>query len=218
VQDFLIERIGPEGYETLAPDFEAVVPGAGVTLRRSDNPLFIRRGDYFNLEVLGADESLGSNISFWQMRFNSWNIWSFGNSNRLLLRTAAGYTHADSRNVLGVNFNQMPEYYEFRAGGARSVRGYSFESLFPSDAITGGKHQLVASIEYEREIIPDWSLAVFLDGGNAFNDFDNIDEKLGAGLGIRWRSPFGLARIDLGIPLDDADESFQVYITVGPEF
>jgi translocation and assembly module TamA len=120
--------------------------------------------------------------------------------------------------VLGVNFNQMPEYYEFRTGGARSVRGYGYETLFPKDSITGGKHQLVASVEYEREIIPDWSAAVFLDGGNAFNDFDNVDEKLGVGIGIRWRSPVGLARIDLGFPLDEAVDSFQVYITIGPEF
>ncbi len=141
-----------------------------------------------------------------------------GDSGRLLLRSALGYTDAKSSNVLGVNFNELPEYYEFRTGGARSVRGYSYEELFPSDAITGGKHLAVGSIEYEHQIIPDWSAAVFLDGGNAFNDFDNIDEKLGAGIGVRWRSPVGVARIDLGFPLDDSDDSFQIYITVGPEF
>lgn len=218
VQDDLIGLIGDEAYDTLAPDFEAIAPGLALTLRRADNPLFIRRGDYLNLQFLVADESLGSNISFWQARLNTWNIWPVGDSGRLLLRSALGYSDAKSSSVLGINFNQLPEYYEFRAGGARSVRGYAFESLFASDTITGGKHQVVASVEYEHEIIPDWSAAIFLDGGNAFNDFDEINEKLGAGIGVRWRSPVGLARIDLGFPLDDASESFQVYITVGPEF
>ena len=217
-QDELIGLIGDEAYATLAPDFEAVAPGLALTLRRTDNPLYIRRGDYLNLQFLVADESLGSNISFWQARLNTWNIWPMGGNNRLLVRSALGYSDAKSSSALGINFNQMPEYYEFRAGGARSVRGYAYESLFASDTITGGKHQIVASIEYEHEIIPDWSAAVFLDGGNAFNDFDEINEKLGAGIGVRWRSPVGLARIDLGFPLDDADESFQIYITVGPEF
>ncbi len=217
-QEAIIGIIGPEAYQTLAPDFEAVVSSVQLTFKRSDNPLYIRRGDYINLDVLGANESLGSNVSFVQLRLNTWNIWSIGDNSRFLLRTSLGYTKADSNNVLSVNFNQMPEYYEFRAGGARSVRGYSYETLFPSDAITGGKHLLVGSVEYEYEIIPNWSVAAFLDGGNAFNDVDNIDEKLGVGLGLRWRSPVGLARIDLGIPLDDADESFQVYITIGPEF
>jgi translocation and assembly module TamA len=218
IQNDFIDFIGRRAYSTLTPDFEAVVPGLRVTLSRADDPLFIRNGQFYKLELLGADESLGSNLDFWQARFNSWNIWPLGNSGRLLLRSALGYSDAESRNVLGVNFNQLPEYYEFRAGGARSVRGYEFEELFPEDAITGAKHQAVASIEYEHEFIPSWSAAVFLDGGNAFNDFDDIDEKFGAGLGLRWRSPVGVARIDLGFPLDDSNDDFQVYITVGPEF
>jgi translocation and assembly module TamA len=217
-QEAIIGNIGQEAYETLAPEFEAIVPALRFNLRRADDPLYIRRGDYLNLELLGADEGLGSNISFWQARLSSWNIWPIADQGRFLLRTNLGYTDAESRSVLGVNFNQMPEYFEFRAGGARSIRGYGWETLFPDDAITGGKHLLVASVEYEHEIIPDWSVAAFLDGGNAFNKFDDFEEKLGAGLGVRWRSPVGLARIDLGIPLDDADDSFQIYITVGPEF
>ena len=59
---------------------------------------------------------------------------------------------------------------------------------------------------------------MFLDAGDAFNDYSNFDEKLGAGIGVRWRSPVGVARIDVGFPLDDADDAFQIYITVGPEF
>ena len=217
-QDAIIESIGTEAYETLAPEFEAVVPGLSFRFKRTDDPLYIRRGDYLNLELLGASEDLGSNIDFWQARFSSWSIWPVADQGRFLFRSNLGYTDAESRSVLNVNFNQMPEYYEFRAGGARSIRGYGWETLFPSDAITGGKHLIVASVEYEHEIIPDWSVAAFLDAGNAFNKFDDFKEKLGTGIGVRWRSPVGLARIDLGFPLDDADDSFQIYITVGPEF
>jgi len=195
-----------------------VVPSLRFVLRRTDDPLYIRRGEFYKLVLLGTDEALGSNITFWQARFNSWNVFSVGDSGRLLLRSALGFSHADNSTVLKVNFNEIPEYYEFRTGGARSVRGYGYEELVPADSITGGKHQAIASIEYEHEIIPDWSAAAFLDGGNAFNDFDSIDEKLGAGIGLRWRSPVGIARIDLAFPLDDADDDFQIYITVGPEF
>ena len=217
-QDAIIENIGREAYDTLAPDFEALIPGLQLNLRRADDPLYIRRGDYYNLELLGTEESFGSNLSFWQARFNTWNIFPVGDRHRLLLRSAWGYTDAESKTALGINFNQMPEYFEFRAGGARSVRGYGFEELFAADTITGGKHMAVASVEYEHEFISNFSGAVFLDAGNAFNDFDDIDEKLGAGFGLRWRSPVGLARIDVGFPLDDAEDSFQIYITVGPEF
>ncbi len=217
-QDAIANAIGPEAFSTLSPKFEAAVPNLSLILRRSNDRLFIRDGDYLNLGLLGASDKLGSNISFWQARLRTWHIRPVLSRGRLLLRTDFGYSGADSLNVLGANFNQMPEYYEFRAGGVRSVRGYGWETLYPADAITGGKHQLVGSIEYDHEIIPDWSAAVFLDAGNAFNRFDAIDLKLGTGVGVRWRSPVGLARLDFGIPLDDADDPFQIYITVGPEF
>ncbi|WP_116368329.1 autotransporter assembly complex protein TamA [Parahaliea mediterranea] len=217
-QQAIIDVIGQDAYDTLAPDFEAVVPSLRLTLRRSDSRLFIHNGDYFDLKLLGADESLGSNISFWQARLNTWQIRSFGERNRVLLRTALGYSDADSSEVLGVNFNELPEYYEFRAGGVRSVRGYGFETLFPEDAITGGRGQLVASVEYEYTFMPNVSAAFFVDAGNAFNRWEDYDAKVGTGFGLRWRSPVGLARMDLGFPLDDADDSFQIYITVGPEF
>ncbi len=217
-QEVLIEILGEEAYGILTPDFEAVVPSLRLVMRRSNDPIYIRSGDYFDLSLLGADESLGSNISFWQARMDTWHVRSFGERSRVLVRSTLGYSDAESRDVLDVNFNEMPEYYEFRAGGVRSVRGYGWESLFPQDSITGGKSELVLSLEYEYEFMPDWSVAAFVDGGNAFNRWEDYEPKYGTGLGIRWRSPVGLARIDLGVPLDDADESFQIYITVGPEF
>ncbi len=217
-QQIIIDFIGPRAFDTLTPDFEALVPGLRFAMRRSDDPLYIRTGDFYKMELLGSHADVGSNITFWQARFNSWNIRPLCDRARLLLRSALGYSDAKSSTVLDVNFNELPEYYEFRTGGARSVRGYEFEELIGADSLTGGKYLAVASVEYEHEIIPDWSAAVFLDGGNAFNDLDDFDEKLGTGIGVRWRSPVGMARLDLGIPLDDSEDSFQVYITVGPEF
>ena len=217
-QEILIGVIGEEAYDTLTPDFTALVPGLRMTLRREDDPVYIGNGEYLRLDLLGTDQALGSNIDFWQFRMEGWFIRSPWAGGRILSRLNAGYSDADSREVLLVNFNLMPEYYEFRAGGARSVRGYGYERLIPDDTITGGKNELVASLEYEHTVMPDWSVAAFVDAGNAFNSWDDYDPKVGVGLGVRWRSPVGLARIDLGIPLDDAEDEFQIYITVGPEF
>jgi translocation and assembly module TamA len=217
-QDLIRERIGEQAYDTLAPDFSALAAQGRLTLRRADGRLYIRDGDYLRFDMLYTSEAMGSSLDFWQTRLQSWHIRSFGDRSRVLARSRLGYSEADNREVLSINFNDMPEYYEFRAGGARSIRGYGFETLFPEDTITGGKHELVLSLEYEYEVIPDWSIAGFVDSGNAFNSWDDFDEKTGVGIGMRWRSPVGLVRIDLGVPLDDADESFEVYITVGPEF
>ena len=217
-QDILRQRIGKEAYDTLTPDFTVVAAQGRLTMRRADDGLYIRDGDYLRLDLLFTDEAMGSNINFWQARLETWHIRSFGERSRVLARSNIGYSEASSRDVLSINFNDMPEYYEFRAGGARSIRGYGFETLFPEDTITGGKHELVLSLEYEHEIIPDWSVAGFVDGGNAFNQWDDYDAKVGVGLGVRWKSPVGLVRVDLGVPLDDAQDSFEIYITVGPEF
>jgi len=217
-QETIAGIIGDESLNTLAPDFRALIGELRSSLRRTDGELFIRRGDYLGLRLLFADEALGSNISFWQARLSHWSIWPVAGRGRLLFRNEIGYSEAESREVLGATFNQMPELYEFRGGGARNVRGYGFETLFPENGITGGRHQLVNSLEYEHELITDVSAAVFLDAGNAFNDWGNIEPKLGAGFGLRWRSPLGPARIDIGFPLDDADSAFQLYLSVGPEF
>ena len=214
----IIEAIGPQAFDTLSPDFNALVPSISFTARRSNDRLFIRDGDYLSLEVLGSHEKLASNITFWQARLDTWHIRPVFVKDRLLLRSNFGYSHAENSKVLDVNFNRMPEYYEFRAGGVRSVRGYGWESLFPKNTITGGKNEVTASIEYEHELIPDWSVAAFFDAGNAFNDFDDIRPRYGTGLGLRWRSPVGMARIDVGVPVADSKRGIEVYITVGPEF
>lgn len=217
-QQEIIDFIGPQAFDTLSPDFNALVPSVSFTARRSNDRLFIRDGDYYRLELLGSHEKLASNITFFQSRLATWHIRPMFGADRLLLRSSFGYSHADNRAVLGVNFNRMPEYYEFREGGVRSVRGYGWESLFPKNTITGGKNEVTASIEYEHMVIPDWSVAAFFDAGNAFNEFDDIRPKLGTGLGLRWRSPVGLARIDVGVPVADQEKGIEVYITVGPEF
>ena len=217
-QQAIIEFIGDEAYDTLAPSFRATIPELRLNLRHADGRRFIRRGDFLGLRLLGSHEDVGSNISFWQARLAHWSIFPVGEHNRLLLRSALGYSEAEDREVLGVTFNQMPEFYEFRGGGARNIRGYGFETLFPEDGITGGRHQIIASVEYEQRILPDWSAALFVDGGDVFNELDDFQTRVGAGIGVRWRSPFGPARLDLGFPLDDADSAFQIYITVGPEF
>jgi len=217
-QQAIIDFIGEEAFNTLAPSFRATIPELRLNLRRADGRRFIRRGDSLGLRLLGSTEDFGSNISFWQARLAHWSIFPVGQHNRLLLRSALGYSEAEAREVLGVTFNQMPEFYEFRGGGARNIRGYGFETLFPEDGITGGRHQIIASVEYEQRILPDWSAAVFVDGGDVFNELDEFQTRVGAGVGVRWRSPFGPARFDLGFPLDDADSAFQIYITVGPEF
>jgi len=72
----------------------------------------------------------------------------------------------------------------------------------------------VVSAEYEQAILDNWGVAAFLDAGNAYN-LDSINIKSGAGLGVRWYSPFGPVRVDFALPLNDADSSFQIHFAAG---
>ncbi len=204
----------------LAPAFKALVPGIEWTYRQADNPLHTTHGNYLNLSLHGAHESLGSNVRFWQTRLAAMHIRPVFGNDRLIFRSDWGYTDATTASVLGASLNRLPEDYEFRTGGDRSVRGYRYESLLPREGITGGKHLSVISLEYERTLFKDFSAAAFVDGGNAFNDFNDMDIKGGIGLGLRWRSPIiGLVRLDTAVPLDEeALDRFRIHFTVGPEF
>jgi translocation and assembly module TamA len=64
---------------------------------------------------------------------------------------------------------------------------------------------------------------VFLDAGqvslSSFT-FPVGDLQLGVGAGLRYRTPIGPLRVDLGFPLDRrrGDPAFQVQFSIGPGF
>ena len=121
---------------------------------------------------------------------------------RLLLRGELG--------VAGVEtIAHYPGTLRFFAGGDKSVRGYDWKSLGPTnreDDVVGGKNVVTGSIEYNHRILSQWVAATFIDAGNAFDD--KLDKLYyGGGVGARWISPVGLVRFDLGFPLNDDDQS-----------
>jgi translocation and assembly module TamA len=125
-----------------------------------------------------------------------------------------GYTLVD-------DFNRLPTSLRFFAGGDSSIRGYEYESLGPKNEngdVIGGEALIVGSIELDYNFKESWSVAAFVDSGNAFSD-EEIDVKTGAGFGIRWQSPIGPIRLDIGFPIDDPDEnkSYRIHFTLGPD-
>jgi translocation and assembly module TamA len=96
----------------------------------------------------------------------------------------------------------VPDSQQFRAGGDDSVRGYAYRSLGPivDGAVGSGDVLATASVEVARPILrslPSVWGAVFVDAGRAADSFQGFRPALGAGVGVRWRSPVGPLRIDL---------------------
>ena len=177
----------------------------------SDHPMYPSRGFSLRGEFKIGAQALGSDVSFAQFLLAANLVRSFGINNRLLFRGQLGRTFTN-------DFDRLPPSLRFFAGGDRSIRGYGFQEVGPQvdDLPTGGKNLLVGSAEYERMFTAHWGAAVFVDAGNAFNEI-NAGAAVGAGVGLRWRSPVGMVRVDVAHGFDDADSSFQIHLNIGPD-
>jgi translocation and assembly module TamA len=96
----------------------------------------------------------------------------------------------------------VPDSQKFRVGGDDSVRGYAYRSLGPlTDGLVGtGTVMFTSSFEIARPFLdsmPSLWGAVFVDAGNAANDYRSLKPVFGVGPGVRWRSPVGPLRVDV---------------------
>jgi translocation and assembly module TamA len=197
------------------PELETEFLIAGIRVQKSvaDNPIFPRKGWLLRAGLEGAYEGFISSSDFLQATMYAKLIQPAGDKGRLIARSEIGSTFfADA--------DQLPKSLRFFAGGDNSVRGYGYESLGPKNdagAVIGGKHLLVASLEYEYLFKDPWGAALFVDTGNAFNDWNNMDLQTGVGFGARWRSPIGPVRVDVAWPTDDFSDP-RLHLSIGPEF
>lgn len=183
--------------------------------KKADNPNFVHRGWSITLAARSTAGNLLSDASFSQLTADVKWIHAFGKRSRerLILRGTAGTTWTN-------NFIALPPQLRFFAGGDRSVRGYGYESIGPRnshDRVIGGENLLIASTELEHYFTRDWGIAAFVDAGNAFSG-TAYRPVIGAGLGVRWRSPVGMIRVDLGTPIRNSrDHGIHLHLVIGPD-
>jgi len=126
----------------------------------------------------------------------------------------------------GPDVLEIPADERFYAGGGGSIRGYAYQSVGPlrDGSPIGGKALLEMSVEARFGVTDAIGAVLFLDGGSAFSDRildDSADILWGTGVGLRYVTPIGPLRLDVGIPLNrrsDIDDPFQVYISLGQAF
>ena len=100
--------------------------------------------------------------------------------------------------------------------GGDNLRGFEVAGVGPRDSTTddalGGRTLLAGTAELHFPIgLPEelgFSGAVFTDIGTLLNPIaeganllDEATPRVSAGIGVRWRSPFGPIRIDAGFPI-----------------
>jgi translocation and assembly module TamA len=181
----------------------------------------VRHGYSLNLLARAAKKDLLSDTDFFQLRADAKWIHALGERQRLILRGTAGTSWVG-------DFDALPPDLRFFAGGDRSIRGYGYQAIGPrrevvnrngeiKQQVVGGEQLLVGSAEIEHYFKPKWGVAAFVDAGDAFSDTD-FKLKVGAGVGLRWRSPLGMVRVDVGVPLRDRHANgVQLHLVIGPD-
>jgi translocation and assembly module TamA len=193
-------------------DSVLLIPGVSWTRTWGQEFVNVLDGLRFNIGLRGASANFVSDTDFLQLRTGLKFITSITKRDRILMRGNLGTTETP-------NFDQLPSSIRFFAGGAQSVRGYAYEELGPTDDsgnVVGGQHLLTGSIEFEHYFNDKWGTAVFLDVGNAIDNF-NDDLEEGAGFGLRWKSPVGPVRIDLANAISTEDQDWRLHVSIGPD-
>jgi translocation and assembly module TamA len=135
----------------------------------------------------------------------------------------AGRVSAGS--IFGASLDDIPADRRFYSGGGGSVRGYAYQGIGPRDPNgdpIGGRSFAETSVELRIRINDRFGIVPFVDAGSVSEselpDFSHL--KAGAGIGIRYLTPFGPLRVDAAIPLNKGpdDPDFGIYAGVGQAF
>lgn len=107
----------------------------------------------------------------------------------------------------GYNGKQVPITEKYYVGGLNSIRGFAYGKAGPmdeNDEPIGGKNQMFFNFEW---IFPIYKPAgvkgvIFTDTGAGFDSWSSLRMRSSAGFGIRWFSPLGPIRLELGFNLN----------------
>jgi translocation and assembly module TamA len=191
---------------------QLLLPGLRFSQQRYDNIIRPRKGFRYALETRGTHEIFGSGTSFVQVLGEGNLLIPLPHRFSLFTRVQAGATY------LPDPFQDLPASLRFFAGGDRSVRGYTYQSLGPKDSsgnVIGGRNLLVGSLQLERGLGKNWGVLAFYDAGNSFNSFADIQYAQGAGIGVRYYTPVGPIEVDLARQINVDHPGYQLHIIVG---
>jgi len=168
----------------------------------ADNSLSATRGYVFNAHVEQAGKMLGGDFVFFESILEGRYYLPLGPFGVVAVKARAG-----SIGDFGPANLQVPFYRRYWLGGATSLRGWGrFEvsPLFEGQPIGG--HTLVeSSTELRAPIWGNLSGVVFMDAGNVWQNAWNFqlgDLRYDVGPGLRYQTPIGPIRVDMGFQLN----------------
>jgi translocation and assembly module TamA len=185
-----------------------------------DNRLNPTEGHYGTVTVTPSYDFFGQ-TAFASLEGSISAYLGLGSEDRVVL---AGKLSAGAL-VGGGDLSAIPATRRFFAGGGGSVRGYAFQEITPYNAAgdgTGGRSYTTASFEARIGITDTIGIVPFLDVGSVSDSVvpEFSDLRMGAGIGLRYMTPFGPLRLDVAMPLKryDGGSRYGIYAGIGQSF
>ncbi len=182
--------------------------------------------DKGSLQGISLESTIpGSGLEYYKLDYNQQQFIQLTSDLTLGLKARLAYGDGYG------DFDVMPFFENFFAGGIRSVRGFEDNTLGPKDEFgeaIGGSFLTVFNAEIIfpipfMEKSNATRLSAFLDIGNVYNDINTFDAgelRYSAGLAGVWASPLGPISVSFGFPLNakSTDEEQKFQFTVGTFF
>ena len=224
-------RIAPEdqlSVDRLFPQVRLSSVSSSVLVDTRDDPLDPQRGHFASIDGEVAGRRIGSEVGFTKTYMQGFLYRRLPGSRMVVaggarLGVARGLPRAlprlgdDAQPLVGPDgeplvdvVRDLPASERFFAGGDSTVRGFALDRLGAPATLdrnglpTGGNAVVVFNGEVRFPVWKSIGAAAFLDAGNVFLRVADLDlrELRGAtGLGLRYRSPIGPIRVDLGFKL-----------------
>jgi translocation and assembly module TamA len=199
----------------------AIVTGrTSAYLDRSNDPLDPRRGWRLTASVQPTAVTGDETIVFLRAEGQATAYLPLQNEGRTVL---AGRVRIGS--IIGGDELSVPSDRLFYSGGGGSVRGFEYQGVnpeLPDQTPRGGLSLFETSLEVRRDIGESFQAVGFVDAGAVgFQETPNLNNlRYAAGVGVRYKLPFGPIRADIALPLDkrEGDADFQIYISIGQAF
>jgi outer membrane protein assembly complex protein YaeT len=185
--------------------------GASLVRDSRDDTVNPTTGVYLSSSGQLAALAIGSQVGYAKSFFTAQKFQKLSGANGIVLAGSARLGLAAEFDV----FNPIPEPERFFAGGDTTNRGFALDTLGvrhnPPDPLTdtidpngfpiGGNATVILNGELRVPLTGGLSVVSFFDTGNVFQrvtGFSIAEFRNAVGFGVRYKSPFGPLRVDLG--------------------
>jgi translocation and assembly module TamA len=178
-----------------------------------DDPINTHRGLYVSLSLQEAFRLFDSAFRYLRFLPEVHGFIPLGRSTVLALRLQLGLLRPLPGGTDETEVQATPIVARFTAGGPDSMRGYNIRQLSPVARATdasggllywaplGGDGLVEATAEVRVGLSQTVGLAAFIDAGNVTLRYQDVLDlsrlQWAAGLGVRYRTPFGPIRLDV---------------------